>query len=226
MTIVYWSLVSMIEYLLSVLPRSGQVDAVYLDFSKAFDRVDHNLLIAKLHQMGVSGSLLSWIGSYLQDRTQTLKLGTHESRAINVTSGVPQGSHLGSLLFAVFGNGIYDLLTDSEFLLYADDLKLLRKVTNQDDVDALQRCLTAVSEWCSNNKMSLNVNKCKVISFSRRAEQNRLTANYTIGSQVLTRTSAIRDLGVIVDSGLTLKPHINQVVCQEAVKGIQLPICG
>ena len=107
-------------------------------------------------------------------------------------------------------NDICDFLSDCEFLLYTDELKLLRKVANQDDVDALQRCLTAVSEWCSNNMMSLNVGKSKVISFTRRAEQSRLTANYTIGSQVLTRTSVIRDLGVIV--GLTFKPHINQIV--------------
>ena len=95
------NLVSMVEYVLSVLPRSGQVDAVYVNLAKAFDRVDHKILPDKLRAVGISGPLLCWLDSYLTARIQKVKIDGPCSREFSVTLGIPQGSHLDLLIFCL-----------------------------------------------------------------------------------------------------------------------------
>ena len=113
--------------------------------------------------LGVSNPLLSWISSYLSNRKQSVKINGVLSREITVTSGVPQGSHLGPLLFLIFINDLATLLKDCQFLLYADDLKIFRKVTSTNDCLLLQSEINKLTDWCKNNKMELNISKCKII---------------------------------------------------------------
>ena len=114
--------------------------------------------------MGVSGSLpIEWLRYYLTYRTQQVRIGPRLSRTIFPESGAPQGSHLGPLLFALFINDLCTVLIDSEFLFYADDLKIYRSISSNHDADALQRDLTRIRSWCDRNAMTLNVNKCEVI---------------------------------------------------------------
>ena len=206
------NLVSLVEFLHNSLPGSGQVDAIYLDLAKAFDRVDHNILLQKLRAMGIGGIVLQWISSYLRDRTQRVKVGGATSCSFNVTSGVPQGSHLGPLFFAIFINDLCYELYNCHFLLYADDLKLLRKIFCVRDIGILQRNLHVVERWCSANRMSLGVHKCSIISFTRKASQNTIYGSYDVCGHRLQRTCIVNDLGVVLDSALSFKPHINQVV--------------
>lgn len=138
--------------------------------------------LLKAHNFEVDGSLLDWLESYLSNRSQSIRLGTTLSRTFTVTSGVPQGSHLGPLLFALFINDLCDELTDCKFLLYADDLKLFRIVNTVDDELMLQKNLTHVQQWCLSNNMSLNVKKCEAISFSRKQGNN----SYYLHSDVST----------------------------------------
>lgn len=184
-----------------------QVDSVYTDFTKAFDKINHCVLFQKLEAIGITGSLLLWIKSFLANRTQIVKIKSYQSNPFPVTSGVPQGSHLGPFLFLLFINDIHTALSDTNFLIFADDLKIFYKITSLTDCSVLQKTIDKLQNWCITNHLFLNFSKCFIISFSR------LTAPihycYTMEDKPLTRTKSIQDLGITFDNRLNFKEHIH-----------------
>lgn len=162
------------QYLTAALESGMQVDAVYTDFSKAFDKVNHSVLLSKLEAYGVSGMTLQWLSSYLRDRTLVVKIKGQLSNKIFPTSGVPQGSHLGPLLFIIFINDIKNYIKSCEFICYADDLKLYREIKSIDDMLMLQDDLESLYDWSVINKLPLNFEKCETITFTKK----RKTMNY------------------------------------------------
>lgn len=192
------------------LAEGLQVDSLYTDFSKAFDVVDHQLLLKKLFRYGIRGSLLSWLESYLMNRQQYIKLQGKFSSALKVTSGIPQGSVIGPFLFNIFINDLPSKIQHCETLLYADDLKLYKPIKTIEDCAALQEALNAVQVWCLQNGMFLNIKKCAVVSFTRKNQM--ITFNYDINHEVLERKNVIRDLGVLFDTKLSFKQHIDMIV--------------
>ncbi|XP_055591536.1 UNC93-like protein [Uranotaenia lowii] len=128
------------------LSDKKQVDAIYVDFAKAFDRLPHKLLIDKLDTIGFPKWLIMWLESYLQDRTAFVRQGHIKSTTFAVPSGVPQGSHLGPLLFNLYMNDLC-VLIDSEIIFYADDLKLYRTITDYEDCVKLQQDLDKLMVW-------------------------------------------------------------------------------
>lgn len=198
------------SYLLKNLENGFQIDAAYTDFSKAFDKVDHKLLLFKLSRYGVRGKLLDWIGSYLQGRVQFVRFRGITSRPITVTSGVSQGSHIGPLLFNLFVNDLPRRLTKCRYFLYADDLKMCVKFKKDEgDSTILQRNLTALNEWCVFNNLLLNVSKCNVMSFFRT--RNGELHDYSIDGTLLNRVKAVNDLGVIFDRTVSFRDHCLKV---------------
>jgi hypothetical protein len=164
------NLVEYTSFILKKMESGFQVDSLYYDFSKAFDRVDHQLLLFKLSKLGLQSNIIVWLRSYMQGRTQRVRLNDSLSNDILVTSGVPQGSHLGPLLFIMFVNDLTIQLTDDiEFLFYADDLRIYKAVSNVNDVYALENNMKIIDSWSKLNGMHLNFGKCNVISFTRRA---------------------------------------------------------
>lgn len=196
------------EFVMSSFDSSCQVDCIYLDFSKAFDRVHHKLLIAKLAGYGVGGKLLKWLESYLTDRTLFVKFNGSTSASLSVQSGVPQGSHLGPLLFILFINDVFECITVN-FLLFADDMKVYTRVTSPSDHINLQTSLSRIAEWCKANAMELNTSKCQVISFSRTPLH--LNVDYHIGDETLVRVDRLRDLGVVLTASLSPADHIASI---------------
>ena len=178
-------------------------DCVYLDMSKAFDTVDHVLLLKKLYNMGIKGDLLSWIQSYLSNRRQRVFVNNSYSSWSPVTSGVPQGSVLGPVLFLAFVNDIPSVIKNCTIKLYADDIKLYLNITCDDDVLKLQQDLNAVSIWCDKNRLKLNVKKCVVL----RIGNDKTSGTYFLTSLKLETVSEFNDLGVIIDKNLTFSSH-------------------
>lgn len=189
----------------------GQVDAVYTDFAKAFDRVDHSVLSMKLNCAGIHGSLLRWFESYLINRSQIVALAGYESVPFSPGSGVPQGSKLGPLLFLVFLNDLLDLI-NCDCLAYADDLKIYCRISDQSDCMKLQRDLDILQQWCFNNRMMLNVKKCQTITFTNKV--NYIKFDYRIDGSILSRVSVIRDLGVVFDTSLSFRDHVDTIVAK------------
>lgn len=194
------------------MEKGLQTDAVYTDFSKAFDSVDHNILRSKLIKIGISGPLLNWLMSYLSNRTQFVKFQGLVSSEILVTSGVPQGSHLGPLLFNIFISDLSERLCNIPHLFYADDLKIYHIISNSSDALFLQANLQALEDWCIINKLDLNVSKCHVISFSRK--KSKILSNYHINGIQLNRTNQINDLGILLDNRLTFANHYEKSIAK------------
>lgn len=203
------NLVQYTTFLRKNLEKKHHIDAIYTDFSKAFDKVDHKLLILKLYKYGIRGSLLKWIESYLTERIQIVRFNNAQSEPIKVTSSVPQGSHLGPVLFLIFINDLPLLFKDCEFSMYADDLKIYKVINAASDARILQDNLSILTNWCNKNGMHLNIGKCVVMSFARKKEIANNT--YFINGIALNKVDSIKDLGVTLDSALSFNQHINKI---------------
>lgn len=209
------NLLSYHGYLVEALESGCLVDSIYTDFSKAFDKVDHDLLLYKLSKYGIHGRLHNWLYSYLTGRKQEVKINHVNSNTFEVTSGVPQGSHLAPLLFNIFINDVVDCFVHSKLLLYADDLKIFLKIKHTNDCYLLQQDLNRFFHWCNLNKLYLNVNKCKHIQFCKL--RMTVQSEYSIGGSILETANLIKDLGILFDSKLSFAQHI-QAICSKALR--------
>lgn len=154
--------------------------------------------------------MVEWLESYLCDRKLCVKIGSYTSAWFKNLSGVPQGSNLGPLLFALYFNDVAALLGVGCKLIYADDLKIYVVVESLADCERLQSLLNTFVRWCELNRMTLSINKCSVITFHRSAVPLRM--DYTIGDTTIQRVSHIRDLGVLLDSRLTFNDHRSEII--------------
>ncbi|CAB4033772.1 Hypothetical predicted protein, partial [Paramuricea clavata] len=199
-------LVEVLHYIGSILDSGKQTDIIFMDMSKAFDKVSHTALINKLQQYNIGGSLLQWFTSYLRDRQQRVTtLGATSSKK-PVCSGVPQGSILGPILFLLYVNDLPDAVTNSTVACFADDTKIFRRIDSitdamllQDDINNLQSCSTS-------SGLVFNEGKCKSISITRRSQP--IHHLYSIKGKELALIPAENDLGIWITSDLTWSKHI------------------
>lgn len=198
------------HFISGAIENRSQLDVIYTDFAKAFDRVSHKVLAAKLEKMGIVNPLLSWLGSYLCDRKQVVHIDGCKSSVISVTSGVPQGSHLGPLLFILFINDLPLVLKHCQILLYADDAKLFAQVDSVEDVCLVQEDLNSFVTWCEDNHMSVNASKCKVVRYTRKKDP--VVFGYVIGDSVVSAVSDITDLGVTFSADGRFHEHVIKTV--------------
>jgi len=175
------------------------MDVIFLDFSKAFDKVPHRKLIQKLEGHRIGGKVSRWIRNWLRGRTQRVVINGESSEPQEVKSGVPQGSLLGPVLFSVYLNDI-DLIVELITLLikFADDTKLAHEIRNEEDRKLLQQCLDELMAWAARWGMAFNTAKCKVMHVGRHNPQ----FDYKMGDHTLEKTTVERDIGVLVNSNL------------------------
>ena len=189
----------------------AQLNAIYTDFSRAFDVVPHNLLLLKMErQFGISNNLLKWFHSYLTDRYQRVVLKGCTTDWVKVTSGVPQGSILGPTLFLMYINDLPDTLRNAKCLLFADDAKIFKEVQCVQDCRLLQFDINSMLRWCSNWRITLNVKKCFFINFSLLKSRN-IDYVYRINDKIIKRVTSIKDLGVTFTHNLNFSVHISNV---------------
>ena len=200
------SLLLTYDHIIRLVDQGKQCDLVLFDFTKAFDRVSHPILLAKLQAVGITGHLHRWLSNFLQNRYMTTRIGGITGDPCEVLSGVPQGSVLGPLLFIIFINFITDGCL-SNFSLFADDLKIYALATNVQECLQLQNDIDQLSNNAKNMLVEFNSSKCISLHFPSSKPP---LCEYLINGTPITAAHSARDLGVVVDDGLKFHQHINQ----------------
>ena len=189
------------------IDEGNYVDAIYFDFSKAFDSAPHLRLIEKLKSYGIGRPLITWLSAFLKGRQQFVKVGNSFSRRAEVLSGVPQGSILGPLLFVIYINDLDDHVSDSSLIKFADDIRLYLSFPNSHSfiggINLLQNDLSRILKWCDSWLLKLNVPKCNCIHFGF----SNPSYVYTLDNVPLRAVKEVVDLGVAVSSNLKSSSH-------------------
>ena len=181
----------------------------YVDFQRAFDSISYPKLILKLQSYGIAGNLLFWIQAFLSNRIQSVRIGSVLSSSCHVTSGVPQGSVLGPLLFNLFINDISDpFLPQIITKLFADDIKLYTDLTILSAVHNFQSHLNHIQTWATTWQIGISYSKCNTVEFGPHPSH----VDFFISNNKITKTTTTIDLGVRFESSLKFNSHINGIV--------------
>ena len=194
------------------LDRRNSTHCLFLDLAKAFDSVSHPRLLLKLEALGITDNILSWLREFLTTRRQRVVVNGQFSSWLPVTSGVPQGSVLGPLLFLLYINDISSVVSNSTVKLFADDVMIYKEIVCQADADLLQFDLTKVVEWAKMWLLRLNPDKCESIVLSnKRAPPMPL---YYLDNKLISCKPVVRYLSVLVDHHLNWNDHCKYVAAK------------
>ena len=209
-----------IDFILENYGDNAETDVIYLDYAKAFDKVDHNLLLQKLKSYGIVGKLYDWIKEFLTSRTQTVMVDGFLSAAAIVLSGVPQGSVLGPILFLIYVNDMEFYINHSKIGTFCDDTRLSKKIMTEKDTELLQEDLDNITQWSKWNNMELHEDKFDLMSY--RTPRNKelalalpflseLAEYITSMGITVTRKDQVKDLGVLMSDDFSWSPHIRSM---------------
>ena len=215
----YRSTISALLYsthtIFSFLESYSSVCGAFLDLRKAFDSVPHQPLLDLLASSNLPLPLLNWLHSYLLNRTQCVVVNGSSSSSLLVSSGVPQGSILGPLLFLIYVNGLTDLPFSplTRLILYADDIFIFKPISSSVDMSSFQSDLDSISSWLSSHFLQINSSKSKYIFFSHKPfSYFDSFSKLSISQSPIERVSSFRYLGIILSSSLSWSPHISFVL--------------
>jgi len=190
------------------MENGNQTDVIVLDFSKAFDKVDHKLLTYKLLTLGVNIKTVNWIQSFLTDRNQTVVVEGQKSDTVPVMSGVPQGSVVGPSLFLAYINDLPDTLK-CRVRLFADDTVVYLAIKNDHDSKLLQEDLKKLEIWANQWSMCFNPDKCEVIRITKKKKP--IVYQYQLHNVNLATTENAKYLGLTISHDFSWKTHINNI---------------
>ena len=212
-----------VDKLLKLLDDDKIPFSIFMDLSKAFDTLDHNILLHKLSFYGVVDNSFKWFESYLSNRTQYVDFHGSTSSNLNLSTGVPQGSILGPLLFLIYINDLNGVSPFFEFLFYADDTTVTSTACSflPDDTYSINSELDKIFQWLCSNKLSLNVNKTKYMVFhpSPRKRLSPLLVNLKINGIPLQNTNEFNFLGTLISSNLSWNNHVTHI-CKKLSRAI------
>lgn len=187
---------------------------VFIDFAKAFDTIDHTILLDKLKKLGLNSQALNWFSSYFDGRSQLVIMGNYMSNPCKLSVGVPQGSILGPTLFLIYINDLCSSLKHCKPILYADDTNLFYKHTNLSlELPKINEDLQLLKTWCHNNKLTLNLDKtCYILIKNRQNPFHLPQDSIRLDDTALAESKNIKFLGITVDQNLSFKTHIANLV--------------
>jgi len=202
------------DKILENLEGGYNTDVIYLDFAKAFDKVDHGILSHKMRKLGIGGKVGLWIYEFLSKRTQKVVVNGAHSSASDVISSVPQGTVLGPILFLILISDI-DENSTSTISSFADDTRVHRPIMSQTDIHTLQQDLETVYQWQRANNMLFNDKKFELIRYGTNQELKSKSGYTGPSGQKILEKNCLRDLGVQMGNSLKFTEHIDSV-CQKA----------
>lgn len=204
------ALIELTEEITNAMDRKLYCVGVFVDLSKAFDTINHEILFNKLEKYGIRGVALQWLKSYLQNRQQFVKMGAQESECLDIVCGLPQGSVLGPKLFNIYINDIVRTSKILKFILFADDTNI---IGNGENLQELLRTITQefinIKAWLDMNKLSINLNKTKIMIFGNKAI--KYDSLIQIESENIERVTECKFLGVIIDDQISWGSHIRHI---------------
>ena len=206
------------DRLTNLLEEGWNVDVIYLDFSKAFDKLDIQITLQKLHSMGIVGLLFHWIQAFLTDRKQCVSVNGEKSAMVPVRSGVPQGSVIGPLMFLIL---LQDIDKETEFAhvsSFADDTRVLSAVRDAQDVINLQDDLNKIFEWAEINNATFNPEKFECLRYGLNENLKQTTSYLSSSGTTIPSNETVRDLGITLSHDATFSQHIGNVVSSTNMK--------
>ena len=209
------ALITLTEKIRAMLDKGNFACSVFLDLQKAFDTVDHAILLGKLKHYGVRGVANEWFRSYLSDRKQFVFLQGSESEMLDNNNGVPQGSVLGPLLFLIYINDLQNAISDTEAYIFADDTAIATFNKELKQIETkLNKDLTLLTDWLHLNKIALNVAKTQAILFRHAKKKTTRKIELKICGQKIVFATTTKYLGLILDENLTWKPSVDDLACK------------
>ena len=201
------ALLNLVDDISEELNNKNHSIGVFIDLSKAFDTIDHKLLMQKLDHYGVRGVAINWFTSYLTDRTQYVCIGDSTSTPLPITCGVPQGSILGPLLFIIYINDIVNSSKLATYVMFADDTNLFFKHKNLITLyELVNNELLLISEWSKLNKLSLNIKKTSYILFHGIGNKIDISGlHINIDSMIIEQVDKAKFVGVVTNSKIKLE---------------------
>lgn len=199
------------EEIFSTLDSKHSLLNIYIDFSKAFDIVNHDILLNKLHHYGIRGIIHDWFRDYLSQRTQSIILSQHVSSSSSITCGVPQGSVLGPILFLIYINDLPNIFSNLKSILFADDSTLYLTGDNITEmINTANNDLQTLYTWCLSNRLTINSDKTFYMIFTNKSYDNLPPLIYH--EDQIKKTNNHTLLGITYDNNMTFKTHISNLV--------------
>ena len=203
-------LLKVLDIWTEILDQGGTIDSIYCDFMKAFDKVPHKRLIYKIERYGIKGNILGWIEDFLSNRIQEIVINENKSKPANVTSGIPQGSVLGPILFVIYINDLPEVVHKDTFIyLFADDTKAFRHIKDQQDQIQLQKDIDNMVKWSNTWLLKFHPEKCIMMNIGSRTDP---TFDYKMEAHTLNYSTCEKDLGVFIDNKLNFDKHISSAI--------------